>query len=150
MKKGIALILVCLLLLAGCGQKAPEAVDLQALYSTLTASMPELLTLDADMQLNYLGIRSEDCVTAITGVCADSMRVDELWLVEAKDVKTLEMLKGMAQVRLESQAEVCESYAPDQYAVVKEGQILTFGNYLVLLISPDAAALAETVKNQFK
>ena len=61
--------------------------------------------------------------------------------MEAKDASALENLKQLAQTRVEAKLEETVTYAPDQYVVVEKAEILTQGNYLALLISPDVDAL---------
>lgn len=150
MKKRIFLLLILImaLCLAACGQKQPEKepVDLQTVYDSLTGQMPEMMVLDETMQLNLLGVDADDCEQVITAICADSMRVDEVWLLRAKDQAALEKLTELAKVRVESQAEVCQSYAPDQYAIVQKAEILSADLYLALLIGPEASAMKTTVE----
>ena len=141
MKKILSLILIFALILAACGKSPEKEVDLQSVFNSLREEMPEMLVLDETIQLNLLGIDSADCQQVITAICADSVRADEIWLIQAKDTAALEKLTALAKTRVESQAEVCESYSPDQYAIVKEAELVTSGLYLALLIGPDAASM---------
>lgn len=144
MKRMVSLILAFALVLAACGKSPEKEVDLQSVFNSLTEKMPEMLVLDETIQLNLLGINSADCQQVITAICADSVRADEIWLIQAKDTTALERLKALAKTRVEAQAEVCESYSPDQYAIVKEAELVTNGLYFALLISPDAASMKKT------
>ena len=83
----------------------------------------------------------------MVAICADSLRADEIWLIEAADDAALEKIQNLAQVRLNAKAEEAENYSPEQYAVIQEAQQITIGNYYVLLVSPKANALAEAVRN---
>ena len=144
MKKFLSLILIIVLILSACGKSPEKEVDLQSVFNSLREEMPEMLVLDETIQLNLLGIDSADCQQVITAICADSVRADEIWLIQAKDTAALERLTALAKTRVESQAEVCESYSPDQYAIVKEAELVTSGLYLALLIGPDAASMKKT------
>lgn len=144
MKKFLSLILILALILSACGKSPEKEVDLQSVFNSLTEKMPEMLVLDETIQLNLLGIDSADCQQVITAICADSVRADEIWLIQAKDTAALERIKALANTRVEAQAEVCESYSPDQYAIVKEAELVTSGLYLALLIGPDAASMKKT------
>ena len=144
MKKFLSLILIFALILSACGKSPEKEVDLQSVFNSLREEMPEMLVLDETIQLNLLGIDSADCQQVITAICADSVRADEIWLIQAKDTAALEKLTALAKTRVESQAEVCESYSPDQYAIVKEAELVTSGLYLALLIGPDAASMKKT------
>ncbi len=145
MKKMISLLLALALLLtlAACGGKAeePVSIDVKALYESYGQYMPDMFFPDEDTMMNFLGISVEDCVQYQVAICAEGMRADEVWLMEAKDASALENLKQLAQTRVEAKLEETVTYAPDQYVVVEKAVILTQGNYLALLISPDVDAL---------
>ncbi len=145
MKKMISLVLIFALALTACGKGSEKNIDLQSVYNSLEERMPEMLVLDETLQLNLLGVNSADCQQAITAICDDSMRVDEIWLIQAKDSAALEKLTALAETRVAAQAEVCESYSPDQYAIVKKAELVTDGLYLALLIGPEASAMKQTV-----
>lgn len=145
MKKMISLLLALALMLtlAACGGKAeePVSIDVKALYESYGQYMPDMFFPDEDTMMNFLGISVEDCVQYQVAICAEGMRADEVWLMEAKDASALENLKQLAQTRVEAKLEETVTYAPDQYVVVEKAEILTQGNYLALLISPDVDAL---------
>lgn len=145
MKKALALILALALVLsmAACGGKTEEtvSVDVDALYESYGQYLPDMLFPDEETMMNFLGISVENCAQYKVAICAEGMRADEVWLIEAKDAAALETLKGLAQTRIEAKLEETVSYAPDQYVVVEKAQLLTSGQYLALLISPDVDAL---------
>ena len=144
MKKIISLILVLVLMmsLAACGGKEKTAsVDVKALYESFGSYMPDMFFPDEDTMMNFLGIEAKDCVQYQVAICAEGMRADEVWLIEAKNASALEDLRQLAETRVEAKKDETVSYAPDQYVVVEKAVILTEGNYLALLISPDVDAL---------
>ncbi|MBQ2855114.1 MAG: DUF4358 domain-containing protein [Oscillospiraceae bacterium] len=157
--KKIALMLALALMLTvltGCGSEPQEAVpaettgaapvvlDLQAIYDSMTAleGTPEMIPLDADMQFNFCGINPDDCKTSLAAICADGMQADEIWLVEAVDAAALARLQEAAQFRLNAKDEESVTYSPEQNAIVKKAQVITVGNYLALVVSPDVDTLA--------
>lgn len=145
MKKTICLMLalVLALSLAACGGKTEKAasVDVNALYESYGEYMPDMFFPDEDTMISFVGIDPEDCVQYQVAICAEGMRSDEVWLIEAKDQTALENLLQLAQTRIESKLDETESYAPDQYVVVEKAEVLTNGLYMALLISPDVDAL---------
>jgi len=145
MKKVCSLILALALVLsmAACGGKTEEvaSVDVNALYESYSQYMPDMFFPDEDTMMNFLGISVEDCVQYQVAICAEGMRSDEVWLIEAKDAASLEALQQLAQTRIEAKLDETVSYAPDQYVVVEKAVVLTEGNYLALLISPEVDAL---------
>ncbi len=151
MKKIAATILalLCLLSLVACGkdsaQDAPAVTDMNQMYEKIqqAVTMPEMLKLDAGMMLDYCGIRQEDVKQAVVAICADSLRTDEIWLLEAVDADTAQRLMELADKRLTKKGEESITYSPEQYAVVEKAQLVQKGNYIALLVSPDSAAMAD-------
>ena len=146
MKKYIALLLAVLMLcLAGCGGKdqTKNVIDVQAVYDSMADVLPEMLPMDEAMMLNFCGIKAEQCKQVVVAVCSDGLRADEVWLIEAVDEGALEELKSLADGRLTRKGEESITYSPEQYEVVKKAEVITAGNYLAVLVSPDVDALAK-------
>lgn len=144
MKNVISLLLVfsLLLTLTACGGKeAAVSVDVNALYESYSEQLPEMFYPDDATLMNFLGIDAADCTQYKVAICAEGMRADEVWLIEAKDEAALETLRQLAQTRIESKLDETVTYAPDQYVVVEKAELLTNGLYLALLISPDVDTL---------
>lgn len=145
MKKMIcAIVAVCLMLtLVACGNSKQQAasVDTAALYESFQQYLPEMFYPDEATLLNFLGIRTEDCVQYKVAICAEGLRADEVWLIEAKDDAAMQNLTGLAQARIQSKLDETETYAPDQFLIVQKAEVLTNGHYLALFISPDVEAL---------
>jgi hypothetical protein len=154
MKKVISLILAMALVLslAACGGKQEEAVslDIDALFESYTQYLPDMFYPDEATMLNFLGINAEDCAKYKVAICAEGMRSDEIWLIEAKDEGALENLRQLAETRIQSKLDETVSYAPDQYVVVEKAQLLTNGLYLALFISPDVDAMKSGFEAAFQ
>lgn len=145
MKKFVALLLAVLMLcMAGCGGKEENTVqiDVQSVYDSMAAKMPEMLVMDESMMLNFCGIEADMCKQAVVSVCFDGLRADEIWLIEAQDADTLKQLEGLANSRLERKGEESITYSPEQYEVVQKAEVITVGNYLAVIVSPDVTDLA--------
>ena len=147
MKRYIALLLALLLLcLCGCGKEnapADISIDVQSVYDSMVDTLPEMLPMDETMMLNFCGIKAEQCKQAVVAVCSDGLRADEIWLIEAKDAAALEELKSLADGRLTRKGEESITYSPEQYEVVQKAEVITAGNYLAVIVSPDVEKLAE-------
>lgn len=146
MKKYIALLLAVLMLcLAGCGGKdqTKNVIDVQSVYDSMADLLPEMLPMDEAMMLNFCGIKAEQCKQVVVAVCSDGLRADEVWLIEAVDEGALEELKNLADGRLTRKGEESITYSPEQYEVVKKAEVITVGNYLAVLVSPNVDALVE-------
>ena len=151
MRKLIVLILAAamVLSLAACGnaeQPAAKSVDLQAMYAGFESTLPAMMVLDEGTMMNFLGISAEDCTQVVAAICADGLRADEIWLIEAKDTAALEKLTALANTRLTAKLDETVSYNPEQYLVCEKGEILTNGLYLAFLVSPDV----DTFKASFE
>ena len=161
MKKLICLMLVLVLGLSlmACGGKSegdnngnggngganvPTNLNLAEIYTTITngVNIPEMMKLDADLLLDLYGIRAEYYTQAEMYLCVNSLRADEIWLLEAKDSASMETLKQLMQARLDQKDAESITYDPEQNAIVKAAQIIEAGNYLVMIVSPDAATIA--------
>lgn len=155
MKKLYAMILALALVLslAACGgESAPtaEAADLNAVYESMADTLPEMIVMDEDTMLNFFGIETEDCLQVVTAVCADGLRTDEVWLIEAKDDAALKELLTLAETRLTAKADETINYTPDQYLIVEKAELLTEGKYLALLVSPDVDTLKAVFEDAVK
>lgn len=152
MKRGISFLLVLVLMLGmtACGGSAKE-VNMEELYQQLLDTMPEMILIeDADMRLNLMGIQEGDCVQVVTAVCADGLRTDEVWLIEAKDAAALERIAALAENRLFAKGEESITYSPEQYAIVQKAVTVTEGLYFALVVSPDVDALKASVEAYVK
>ena len=153
MKKFICMIIaLCLLLgMAACGSKEQDvSLDVAALYEDYQQHLPEMFFPDEATLLNFLGIHAEDCVQYKVAICAEGLRADEVWLIEAKDDAALETLTNLANARIQSKLDETETYAPDQYLIVQQAVVLTQGRYLVLFISPDVETLKASFEANFQ
>lgn len=154
MKKITVIVLSALLLvsLAACGapKQAEKDVDLQALYQSFEDMLPNMFLPEGDMRLNYMGIEEADCRKVITAVSEDGLAADEVWLIQAKDADALARLKALAENRLAMKADETVDYNPEQYKVVEKGVVLTSGNYLALLVSPQVEAMKAAFEDAMK
>lgn len=155
MKKTVATVLCALLLvsLAACTADTPKKtdVDMEALYTKLTqaAEIPQMIDLDAGLMLDYCGIRSEDVKQAKVLICSDSLRTDEIWLIEAKDAQSAKTIRELADKRLAKKGEESITYSPEQYAVVEKAELIEKDCYLAMIVSPEVQTLSQTARREF-
>ena len=110
--------------------------------------IPEMLKLEDSMMLDYCGIDAAKTKQAVVQICADSLRTDEIWLLEATDETAAKELMDAANERLRKKGEESITYSPEQYAVVQKAQLIQAGNYVVLIVSPDVDTLAATFRQE--
>lgn len=157
MTKHFKFFLLCVLALALCftaacgGAQEAAHADLEALYARMQSSveLPELFALSPKRVRNYYGIDPDACPQLLMLQCADSLRVDEIWLIEAADEAAAQELEGKAQARIEQLATETQNYFPDQYAVVQKARAVRVGSTVALFVSPDAEALEKLFREAF-
>ena len=145
MKKIIRALAAFLILtsLVGCGSTAAETADMNGIYQQMTAAegMPEMLVVPAEKAVTFFGIAQEDCAQAVTAICQNSLRADEIWLVEALDAAAAGRIAALARTRLEQKSSELKSYAPEQYEIVQNAKLIESGRCVALIVSPMADAL---------
>ena len=141
----ILLLCAAALLLSACGSKSESKAipDMQKVFDAITArvDLPEMAVVDGDRRFDLLGIDPADCRQAVTAICGDSVRADEIWLVEAVDADAAARVFEMAEVRVAQKKQQLENYLPDQFAVVEKAVLLQENNAVVLFISPEAETM---------
>ena len=164
MKKFISILLIAmtLLSLAACqsgdpattaatgGNKEPKELVLADTYTAITANanMPEMWKVDNDLLLDLYGIQAQQCKQLEVYQCVNSLRADEIWLIEAVSADALAELKQKAEARLTAKDEESITYDPEQNAIVKKAHLETYGNYLVMIVSPDVETITAAFKTE--
>ena len=157
-----ALIAALALLLAACGAapapetaapaaetQAGESPDLEAVYQDFEESfeLPEMAAVSEKRRDAILGIAPEDCLQAVTMLCGDSVRADEIWMIEAADDAAADRIAELAQARLDQRAQEMENYLPDQLQIVKQAKLVREGRFVGLFVSPEADAMEEAFRS---
>lgn len=157
MKRIFALSLALLLMLglAACGGEEkpndtvkPVETAVADIYAQLgeKVALPEMLSVNEAMILDFCGITEADRKSAVVAICADSLKTDEIWVIEAADEAAAKRIVDFAKARLKKKGEESITYSPEQYAVVEKAQLLQNGDHVILLVSPDAQALAAALE----
>ncbi len=157
MKRFLALSLALLLMLglAACGGEErpkdtvkPVEMAVADIYTQLGEKvvLPEMLTVNESMILDFCGIEEKDRKNAVVAICADSLKTDEIWVIEAADEAAAQRIVDLAKARLKKKGEESITYSPEQYAVVEKAQLLQNGNHVVLLVSPEVQSLATALE----
>ena len=155
MKKYIAGLLALVLLLSGCGAAGtsekntePTPLDVVALYARLEKiGVPDMLDLDAKMQMDLYGIEAETVKQSKVAVASDGLRADEIWLVEAVDKETAQSIKELAEGRIRQKDRESITYSPEQNAIVKKAVVAAEGNFVYLICSPDVDEMVAQVQS---
>lgn len=146
--------------LFGCGEKPEDSkneetggstegaveLNMEQVYEKL--AIQGMIKLEESMILNLCGVAAEDVKQAVVAICEDSLKTDEIWLMEAKDADAAKKIVSAANNRLETKGAESVTYSPEQYAVVQKAKLLQKGNYIALIVSPDVDTLAETFRQE--
>lgn len=152
----LSLALLMMLSLAACGGEEKPGDDVKPvdmavadIYAQLgeKVALPEMLSVNEGMMLDFCGIEEGDRKNAVVAICADSLKTDEIWVIEATDEAAAERIVDLAKSRLKKKGEESITYSPEQYAVVEKAQLLQNGSYVILLVSPDAESLATALES---
>ncbi len=73
-----------------------------------------------------------------------NMDVTEVIIAKSDSEDTLNALKVAVEQRLEEQKNLFESYAPEQFALLKDGIVKKRGNFFFYMVSEDADAYYES------
>ena len=124
-------------------------VDLNKLYNDCIKKMPEMLSLDNEMILNFCGVNVADCEECYVSICSDSLRADEIWLIKVKDANSSQKIVDLAKARIQAKADESITYSPEQYAIVQKAEIITAGQYIAVVVSPDVTTISEIINKAF-
>lgn len=160
MKKIIALVLACMLLLCACtdqpdqtsttqpGQSvqttAPMVLDLEAIFTQMAAAtQEEMIAINQERLLDLYGIEQADCLEVHVYSYNSGMMAAEVWLIRASSPEAQARLKTLAENRLEYLDEESASYSPEMNKVVKKAQVICRGEYLAMICSVEVETLAD-------
>ena len=165
MKKLFALAAVALTLcglLTACGSKTETAndVDLTGFYNALAEQYGwgddmmdldgEMLEMDENDMLDVYGIQAADMKQFAAAVNTSGIDCDEVVLVEAKDADAASRVKEALDKRYQAKLNETENYLPDEYAVIKTCSVVMDGNYVAMIVAPNAADLVKIYNESFK
>lgn len=128
----------------------PKQLNLSETYTAITASvqMPDMMRIDEDMLLDLYGIKAGQYKQVEVYLCSNNLQADEIWLIEAVDAEALAALKTLAEARLQQKDDESVTYSPAQNAIVKKAHLATYGNYLVMIVSPDVETITAAFKTE--
>lgn len=154
MKKLVILAVSLAMLLALCacgggGSSAGKEIDLDALASELTASgaFSDLLSQPADGVAARLYDFADGDVVKCVMYTGTGATAEEIFLAQAASADAAAALKTACETRVENQKLAFRSYAPGEVDKLDSAVIVTSGNYVMLVVSADAAAARSIVES---
>jgi hypothetical protein len=118
---------------------------LDEVYGQITGqiSCPEMLELTGKTVESYLGLTPDDYLDGRFYLCANNLKADEIWLMEAEDEAAAQALLEQARERIRVKADSYAAYLPEESEIARRGAAVAKGRYVALFLSPDAARMQE-------
>ena len=146
LKKTIAAALcltLCLMLTAcGGGQKAPANVALGDVLAKFNLD-GEMMSLTQDDLTDLYGIEAADVKQFAASINGSGIKADEIVLIEAVDAAAAARVKEALDARLQNKLNELENYLPEEYAVAKACSVQSAGNFVAMIVAPNAADLVK-------
>ena len=146
MKKFVSILLLVALVLtlAACGgKKEPAAaVNLGDVLAKFSLG-EEMMALGESDLLDLYGINAADVKQFAGAVNTSGIKCDEIVLIEAVDADAASRVKTALDTRYQAKLNEMENYLPDEYAIVKECQVTSSGNFVAMIVGPTAAELTK-------
>ena len=166
MKRFAVLFLAIILILsaAACGDNndnsnnnnngnsvsANKNVELSTIMTDIESkvTLPEMAVYtDVEDMLDIYGIKESDIKQFVAQVNADGLAQDEIVIVEAVNAESAESVRERLQKRYDNKLSQNENYNPTQAAIIKACKVEVNGNFVSLIVSPNAEKITEIYKS---
>lgn len=151
----LSLILALALCLTACGggksASSGGSADLQAVLSEFKLSDEMMtLTLDDLNDVYFMGIDPDDVKQCAAAIHSSGINCDEIIMIEAASADAAERIKGTLEARYQSKLNETDNYLPEENAIIKKCSVTQNGNYVAMIVAPNAAELTEIYNKSFK
>ena len=155
MKRLVCVLLIVALFCAfGCGQgdeTAGAAKEYSADYAQRVAEawkekgyLDDMARYSDGDMLDYYGIDASACISA--AVYGDAVGYTTEAAVVVADGAVADEIETLLTDHVASMKEVFRSYDPEAYKIVENAVMLREGNLIVMIVSPDAQAMLDTLR----
>ena len=138
------LVLALALSLAACGggKKEAASVDLAAVLAQFKLGEEMMTLTPADLaQLYY--IDEADMKQSAAAMHTSGINCDEIILIEAVDAEAAGRVKSALDTRYQAKLNEMRDYLPDQYAIIESCQVTQNGNFVAMIVAPNASELTD-------
>lgn len=160
MKKNFVLLLTTLVfglcLLTGCASEKTEdtAVDrtLQEIYTEMVnnVELPPMIQMEDDYITNYYGADLSTFEEYVFASAEDALLAENIILVKMKEGSSNEAVVKLLENIIKQKKSELENYLPDQFKIVEKSEVVTKGDYVILIISSQKDALEDTLPAALK
>ena len=154
-KKGIIAIIGVIVVIAVCIAvyfgivNQPKKLNLEELNTKFAETAPfnDMMTSDIDNELltSYLHVNTENVEQVIGKFPMMNVQASMYMIIKAKE-GTVETVKSEVEQFGKDYEEQWSKYLPEQYELVKNRKLNTYGDYVYLLISENAETLESMIK----
>ena len=102
---------------------------------------------DNQMVRRLYGLDPADYEGVLLYYPSSNMGAEEILVVRLRDPSQQEAVETAMRARIQSQMDVFEGYAPEQYATLEQGVVEVQGNYLLLVVAKDTAPVRQAFLN---
>lgn len=155
MKKTIGMIIAAALMVlvfAGCSKGTAASADLPKVMAEMQQQVKFTDTIAIskdDLKANY-GIEAAD-VKQFAGIAdTTGTKADEIVMIEGKDADAAKRIKGALDTRYQTKINENITYLPAQYAIIKKCSVRQTGNYVSMIVSPEADKLVKIYDENVK
>lgn len=144
----LSLAFLCLFLSGKLSQGKESAAPFESVAEAVSASvdMTALQPGDNQMIRRLYGLQPADYDGMALWYPVTNMGAEEILVVRLRDMSQQETVLAAMKARVESQIAVFEGYGPEQVALLEKAVIDVQGNFLLLIVHPDA----ETARTVFR
>ena len=145
--KRISLLLLALLtasfLWTGCSKPAPKEADLPSVMDAMKKKITntQMMDLSADDLMPNYGIAEQDVQQFAARVDSTGTKGDEILLLEGTDGAAAGRIEEKLNARYRQKEIEMKDYLPEEYAMLKKCSVERSGNYVALIVSPQAGDL---------
>ena len=142
-------LLAASLLWTGCSKPAPKEADLPGVMDTMKQKITntEMMDLSADDLMPNYGIAAQDVRQFAARVDSTGTKGDEILLLEGTDGGAAGRIEEKLNARYRQKEIEMKDYLPEEYAMLKKCSVERSGNYVALIVSPQAGDLEKIYRD---
>ena len=112
--------------------------------------LPTMIRLEEEYIMNYYGIDLSTVEEYVFASAEDILLAENIILIKMKDGENKEDIVTLLENMVEQKKSEFESYLPEQAKVVEKSEVISKGNYIILLISSQKDMLEEQLPKALK
>ncbi len=121
------------------GDKIGQTVNLTEMKKGDSAKLQKLYDIDPTLVEDF-----------ILYTAPSNIKADELAIIKVKDSNNVEQIKEKLDQRVQAQGTSFKDYLPEEYAIIEKHILKSKGNYVLLTISKDSAAIEKIFDDMLK